>query len=108
MGSASRTVSIIFRVTELVSAAIVAGILGNYLLNIHEAGFRNNNRIVYAISVAGIAIFFSLVLLPPLRYSFYAFPLDFAILVLWMVAFGLLVNVCIIISTIKFLHDAES
>ncbi|KFZ24074.1 hypothetical protein V502_01450 [Pseudogymnoascus sp. VKM F-4520 (FW-2644)] len=92
MGTASRAVSVIFRFMELVSAAVVAGILGNYLHNIHEAGVRNNSRVVYAISIAGIAIFFSLVLMPPLRYSFFAFPLDFAIFVCWMVAFGLLVN----------------
>ncbi|KFY95008.1 hypothetical protein V500_02984 [Pseudogymnoascus sp. VKM F-4518 (FW-2643)] len=46
MGTTSRTASVIFRVMELVSAAIVAGILGNYLHNIHKAGLRNNTRTV--------------------------------------------------------------
>jgi len=49
-------------------------------------------RIVYAVTIAGISIFCSIVLLPPLRYTFYAFPLDLLLFVAWMVAFGLLVN----------------
>ncbi|KFY39730.1 hypothetical protein V495_05768 [Pseudogymnoascus sp. VKM F-4514 (FW-929)] len=92
MGSGSRVISVIFRLMQLVSAAVVAGTLGHYLHNIHEAGVGSNRRVVYAIAIAGISIFFALVLTPPLTYSFYAFPVDFAIFVCWMVAFGLLVN----------------
>ncbi|KFZ25195.1 hypothetical protein V502_00327 [Pseudogymnoascus sp. VKM F-4520 (FW-2644)] len=92
MGSGSRAISVVFRLMQLVPAAVVAGTLGHYLHNIHEAGVGSNGRVVYAIAIAGISIFFALVLMPPLTYSFYAFPLDFAIFVCWMVAFGLLVN----------------
>lgn len=93
IGSGSRAVSVIFRVMQLVSGAVVAGTLGHYLHNIHEAGVGSNGRVVYSIAIAGISIFFAIVLMPPLAYSFYGFPLDFAIFVCWMVAFGLLVNV---------------
>jgi len=92
MGTGSKVVSVIFRLIQLISASIVAGNLGYYLHRIHDAGVGNNSRVVYAISIAGISIFFSLVLMPPLTYSFYAFPLDFALFVCWMVAFGLLDN----------------
>lgn len=93
MGTGSKVISVLFRLMQLVSGAVVAGTLGNYLHNIHEAGVGSNRRVVYAISIAGISIFFALVLMAPLTYSFYAFPLDFALFVMWMVAFGLLVNV---------------
>jgi hypothetical protein len=50
-------------------------------------------RIIYAVTIAGISIVCSIVLLPPFRHTFYAFPLDIILFVLWMVAFGLLGNV---------------
>lgn len=93
LGTGSQVTSVIFRFMQLVSASVVAGTMGHYLHNIHEAGVGRNNRVVYAVSIAGISIFFALVLIPPLTYSFYAFPLDFAMFVMWIVAFGLLVNV---------------
>ncbi|KFY72230.1 hypothetical protein V499_07617 [Pseudogymnoascus sp. VKM F-103] len=92
MGEASKIVSVLFRFMQLVSASIVAGILGTYLHYVSQAHAHKSGRVVYAISIAGIAIFFSLVLMAPLRYSFFAFPFDFAMFVLWIVAFGLLVN----------------
>lgn len=93
MGGASKAVSVVFRLMQLISASIVAGVLGNYLHYVSQAHAHMSGRVVYAISIAGIAIFFSLVLMVPLRYSFFAFPFDFAMFVAWMVAFGLLVNV---------------
>lgn len=92
MGSRSRVIPVFFRLMQLVSGAVVAGTLGHYLHNIHEAGVGSNGRVVYAIVIAGISVFFALVLMPPLTYSFYVFPLDFAIFVCWMVALGLLVR----------------
>lgn len=93
MGTASKVVSVILRVSELICASIVTGILGHYLSILDDADIPDDNRIVYAVAIGGISIFFSLVLMPPLRYSFWAFPLDLALFICWMVAFGLLVNV---------------
>jgi len=93
MGTASKVLSMVFRVGEIICGAIVAGILGQYLHVLDDANVDANNRIVYAISIAGISIFFALLLTPPVKYSFWAFGLDFALFVCWMVAFGLLVNV---------------
>lgn len=78
---------------QLISAAIVAGLLGHYLHNLHEGGGFNSRRVIYAISIAGIAIFFSLLFMLPLKYQFFAFPLDLIMFVLWMIAFGLLISV---------------
>ena len=94
MGIASQITSVVLRAIELISASIVAGIVGTYLHFLGDANVDANGRIVYTIAIAGISIFFSILFMPPLKYSFYGFPLDFALFVCWMVAFGLLVNVC--------------
>jgi hypothetical protein len=94
MGIASQIASVVLRAIELISASVVAGIVGTYLHYLSDAGFGSNGRIVYTEAIAGISIFFSIAFMPPLKYSFYGFPLDFALFVCWMVAFGLLVNVC--------------
>jgi len=93
MGTASKVASFCLRVGELICAAIVAGILSRYLYLLDQADVDANNRIIYTVAIAGISIFFAIVLAPPLQYSFWAFPLDFALFVCWMVAFGLLINV---------------
>lgn len=78
---------------QLISAAIVAGLLGKFLHNLHQGGGVSSRRVVYAISIAGISIFFSLLFMLPLKYQFYAFPLDLIMFILWIIAFGLLANV---------------
>lgn len=105
MGIASKITSVVFRAMELISAAIVAGLLGTYLHYVSEAHAHASDRIVYTISIAGISIFFSLLFMPPLKYSFYGFPLDFALFICWMVAFGLLINVCISHSYYSILSE---
>jgi hypothetical protein len=95
MGVASKAVSVTLRVLQLISAAIVAGILGRLLHLVHTAHGHFNNRLVYAITLAGLSIFFSLCLMVPLLYSFLAFPLDLIMFILWMVAFGLLEGVSV-------------
>lgn len=94
MGTASKVVSVVLRIGELISACVVCGIMGRYLtLQDDDANAPYNSRIVYAVAMASISIFFCLVLMPPLKYSFLAFPLDLSIFVCWMVCFGLLANV---------------
>ncbi|KFY39875.1 hypothetical protein V495_05718 [Pseudogymnoascus sp. VKM F-4514 (FW-929)] len=88
----SRAASVFFRLMQLISAAVVAGLLGKFLHNLHEGGGVSSRRVVYAISIAGISIFFSLLFMLPLKYQFYAFPLDLIMFILWIVAFGLLAN----------------
>ena len=93
MGIASQITSVILRAIELTSASIIAGLVGAYLHFVSEAGADANGRLVYTIAIAGISIFFSLLFMPPLKYSFFGFPLDFALFICWITAFGLLVNV---------------
>jgi hypothetical protein len=93
MGVASKVISVIFRVGELICAAIVAGILGRYLHLLDLADVGAGSRIIYSEVIAGLSIAFSIILMPPLMYSFVLFLLDFALFICWMVAFGLLANV---------------
>jgi hypothetical protein len=93
MHTASKVASTFFRFLELASASIVAGILGHFLHLVSNAQAPMPVRVIYAVAIAGISIVCSIVLLPPLRHTFYAFPLDAILFVLWMVAFGLLCNV---------------
>lgn len=82
----------ILRFGELASAAIVVGILGKYLSILADADVDAGARIIYSMVIGGISLFFSLVLFPPLKYSFYFFLLDFSFFICWIVAFALLCN----------------
>jgi len=92
MGTTSKACSVILRLIELASATIVVGILGRYLSILADANVDAGPRIIYSEVIAGISLFFSLILLPPLRYSFYFFALDFSLFICWIVAFALLCN----------------
>lgn len=92
-GTGSRVAAVTFRVLELVFATIVVAILGRFLYFINQANADANSRLVYAEVLAALSMAFSIVLMPPFAYQFWAFPLDFAMFVMWIVAFGLLDNV---------------
>jgi len=102
MTTASRVASVIFRVFELISAAVVLGISSRFIRVFNSAPHHGslNGRIIYTEVIAAISIVLSILLGPPLIYSFYAFPVDFALFCCWIVAFGLLENV-------ECLHPAE-
>ncbi|SPO06025.1 uncharacterized protein DNG_08714 [Cephalotrichum gorgonifer] len=92
MGGISRIISVLLRASALACSVIVAGLLGSYVHHVHKAGFGAGSRILYALSLSGISIFFALLLLAPLKFSFWAFPLDFAFFIMWIVAFSLLAD----------------
>lgn len=93
MGEASKILSVVLRVWEIICAAVVTGISGTYIHHLHDAHVGTPSRTAYTISTGAISIFFGLALLPPMKYSFWAFVLDFALFVMWMVVFGLLEGV---------------
>jgi len=93
MGTASKVTSVVFRLGAFISAAIVLGIVSRFLHLVGLNNGPNNGRVIYTEVLAAISVVFSLLLMPPFKYSFFAFPLDFIIFVMWMVSFGLLVNV---------------
>lgn len=93
MGEASKIVSVILRVWEIICAAIVTGIVAYYVHYLDHANVGTPSRISYAIAIGSISLFFGVVLIVPAKYSFWAFPLDFLLFIMWMTCFGLLVDV---------------
>lgn len=92
-----RLVSLILRSAELVFAAIVAGVTGDYLHKSHASAW-DQGRFIYTVVVAGISIFLALIWLFPFSSTFTHSPVDIFISILWWVAFGLLANVSILLS----------
>jgi len=93
MGTASKITSVIFRLGALICAAIVLGIISRLFYVVDQGNGPVNGKLVYTEVIAGLSIAFAILLMPPLAYSFYLFPLDFIMFICWMVAFGLLANV---------------
>lgn len=85
-------VSIIFRLAELIFAAIVAGVNGAYLHAVQNSDSWDQARFIYAEVVAGLAIFLALLWLFPFSGSFVHWPVDLIISICWFIAFGLIVN----------------
>jgi len=92
MGTASKVVSVVFRLGELTCAAIVLGVLSHFVYVVDLGHGHIESKIIYAEVWAALSLTFSIILIPPLKYSFYAFPLDLIMFIGWMVAFGLLCN----------------
>lgn len=86
-----RIVSMVLRVAELVFAAIVAGVNGEYLHK-SDASSWTLGRFIYTEVVAGIAIFLAILRLFPFASHFVSWPVDIFVSILWWVAFGLLVD----------------
>jgi len=92
MPKVARIAALALRALELISGAIVAGLIGHELRRADKAGVRPAKRMIYAEVVAGLAILLSLLLLLPMTWAFSLWPLDFVMFILWIVAFGLLVD----------------
>lgn len=90
MGTASRVVSVVLRLGELTCSVIVLGLLGRFLSIVSDANVYADSRIIYATVVASMGVLFSILFILPFTYSFMAFPLDFVMFVLALVAFCLL------------------
>jgi len=90
MGVTSKVLSACVRVVEFGCAGIIIGVLAKFFHILNLAGAGHDSRLVYCISIACISFVSALILLPPVKYSFYCFPLDFALFILWIVCFALL------------------
>jgi hypothetical protein len=97
MGTGSKVFSVVLRCGELCSAVIVTSLLSRffYLLSLAPGGESVDGRLIYAQVISCLEILFSIVLFLPLKYSFYAWPLDVVFFICSMVAFGLLASVSI-------------
>ncbi|KAK5652398.1 hypothetical protein OQA88_10590 [Cercophora sp. LCS_1] len=99
-GTASRAFSVFLRIGQLVCGGIVLGLLGRFFYLFDNAGMTDPSaRLVYAAVIAALSIIFALVLIPPLAYSFWLFPIDVFMFAAWLVAFCVLetltgINTC--------------
>lgn len=93
MGTASRIALVALRVWQLICSIIVVGILARFLHVLSEAGATRDGRVIYGIIIASISIVFAIVFIAPLLYSFLPFPVDFALFIMWLVLFCLLITV---------------
>jgi len=84
--------SLLLRIGELAFSATVAGLTGQYLHAIKGERAWDKKRFIYTEVVAALGILFSLLFLLPFAGSFIHWPMDFILFILYMVAFGLLVN----------------
>jgi len=87
-----RVTSVALRIMEFISACIVLGITSRFIYLVDQGHGRTNSRLIYTEAIAAISLTFSILLSPPFYYSFWAFPLDLALFICWMVAFGILDN----------------
>lgn len=99
-GTGIKILSAFFRLMQLISAVIVTGIVGRYLNFAHNAHAHAGSRLIYAEVLGGISILAALLLFFPWKGSFWAFPFDIIMFIMWIVAFGLLAAVSNISSFI--------
>ncbi|KAK0649884.1 hypothetical protein B0T16DRAFT_428431 [Cercophora newfieldiana] len=92
MGSTSKACNVILRIWELVCSAVVLGIVAKFINLVIRAGGQNDSRLIYTLIVASISTLYSLLFMPPFLYTFLAFPADFILFVMWLIAFCLLVT----------------
>jgi hypothetical protein len=94
MGTGSKVFSVIFRISELCSSVIVAALLGRFFYLWHLAPDGSvDGRLVYTEVISCLGVVLSIFLIPPFKYSFYAWPLDSLLVICSIVAFGLLADV---------------
>ena len=95
MGTTSKVCHVILRVWEIICSVIVLGLVAHFVNRINDAGVSNDSRVIYTLVVASFSTLYAIIFIPPIRYGFLGFPVDFCLFIMWMVAFGLLANVCL-------------
>ncbi|KAG0645172.1 hypothetical protein D0Z07_9289 [Hyphodiscus hymeniophilus] len=85
-------VSLCLRIGELAFSATVAGLTGQWLHQHKSTSAWSEKRFIYTEVVAALGILFSLIFLFPFANSFLHWPADLILFILYIVAFGLLVN----------------
>ncbi|KAI9151395.1 hypothetical protein HJFPF1_08597 [Paramyrothecium foliicola] len=90
---AHKVISAILRFGEFACALIVVIILARFFYYLGEEHVHADERLVYAMVVAGMGLIYSFFLCPPFTVLFRAFPADFILSIMWLIAFCLLITV---------------
>jgi hypothetical protein len=94
-GTAHKVLSSCLRVLEFCCSGIILGLLSRFFYLLDQLDGPNDSRLIFALSMAAISVFFTIILVPPVKYSFYCFPIDFSIFVCWITCYALLQDVCV-------------
>ncbi|KAH7382116.1 hypothetical protein BKA66DRAFT_463746 [Pyrenochaeta sp. MPI-SDFR-AT-0127] len=93
MGTGTKVFSVLLRFGEFCSSIIVVALLGRFFYLLHiPSGTSTDGRLIYAQVISCLELIASMILFVPLKYSFYAWPLDAIFFVCSIVAFGLLAD----------------
>ncbi|KAH6845856.1 hypothetical protein B0I37DRAFT_435427 [Chaetomium sp. MPI-CAGE-AT-0009] len=92
MGAVSRIALLALRIWQLICSTIVVGILARFLHVLSEAGAARDSRVIYGNSCLYQPRLCYIVFIAPFLYSFLAFPVDFALFIMSIVLFCLLIT----------------
>jgi hypothetical protein len=92
-GTVHKVFSACLRAFEFGCCIIILGILARFFYVLNRINGPTDSRLVYAISIAAISVVLTIILFPPVKYSFHFFPVDFALFICWIVCFALLEDV---------------
>ena len=86
MGTTSKTCLVILRVWELICSVIVLGIVAHFvrLVATHSGLGPQDSRLIYTLVLASVSTVYAIIFMPPLMHSFFTFPADFALFVMWI------------------------
>jgi hypothetical protein len=84
--------SVCLRLWELICAIVVCGFIGRYMNYLSAANVGFDSTVEFAMAMAAISIFASIVLTRPTKYHFWAFPFDACMFVCWIAVFGCLME----------------
>lgn len=88
----SRVVSLLLRLAQFVSSAIVLGIVAYFLYQRDHYGVGPLARTIYTEVVAALSVIFSLIWMIPTTSSIIGYSSDLFFTAAWFAAFGVLVN----------------
>jgi len=86
---ASKIIHVILRIWELLLSVIVVAILSYFVREVRNGHGYVDPLVIYILVVACISSAYAIITVVPLMVSFLAFPVDFIMFVLWLVAFCL-------------------
>jgi len=89
-GTAHKVISACMRVLAFCCSGIILGLLSRFFYLLDQLDGPTDSRLIFALSMSAISVFFAMVLVPPVKYSFYSFPIDFSLFVCWITCFALL------------------
>lgn len=94
--------SIALRIGELVFSSTVAGITGTHLADTSTSSLWSRRRFVFVEAVAGLGVLCSILFLLPFVSPLVAALVDIWLFVLFLIAFGLVVSVSLVLRNSLF------